>query len=290
MNTLAGIAWDPQIRGFLAVLVGVVVLMGSVYLLLATNAGNRLGFLLAATGFFGWMVIMGLIWWIYGIGMQGAAPSWEVKEYNFQLEAATNDDLAQLDPSELPTDPAELYDLEPADYEAATEDLDLGSDWTLIAEADPSYGEAKAAVDEFILDTPLTGLEVAAPEDYIVTYAFERGGKDTLDNDPTRLERITLWLEHTFLQPTHPPHYAAVQVRPVVPQEQEAGQPPPTPLPDESKPTVTYLLERDIGDKRFPAAMITIGSGLIFGVLCNMLHRRDRLVARARALVPAAGS
>jgi hypothetical protein len=30
LNVLAGIAWDPQIRGFLTLAVGVVVLMGSV--------------------------------------------------------------------------------------------------------------------------------------------------------------------------------------------------------------------------------------------------------------------
>ena len=41
IHLLAGIAWDPQIRGFLAVLVGVVVLMGSIYLLLSTNIGAR---------------------------------------------------------------------------------------------------------------------------------------------------------------------------------------------------------------------------------------------------------
>ena len=39
LHLLAGIAWDPQLRGFLAVAVGVVVLMGSVYLLLGTNLG-----------------------------------------------------------------------------------------------------------------------------------------------------------------------------------------------------------------------------------------------------------
>src|SRR3546814_5128049 len=71
LNLIAGIAFDPTIRGIRAVGVGVVVLMGSVYLLLATNTGTRLGFLLALTGFFGWMAIMGSIWWIYGIGMQG---------------------------------------------------------------------------------------------------------------------------------------------------------------------------------------------------------------------------
>ena len=70
VHVFAGIAWDPQIRGFLAVLVGVVVLMGSVYLLLGTNLGARLGFLVAISWIFGWCTIMGLTWWMYGtIGM-----------------------------------------------------------------------------------------------------------------------------------------------------------------------------------------------------------------------------
>ncbi len=43
----AGISWDPGIRGILTVAVGVAVLMGSVYLILATNTGARLGMLIA---------------------------------------------------------------------------------------------------------------------------------------------------------------------------------------------------------------------------------------------------
>ena len=68
-----GLDFNIFIRGLLVVLTGVGVLMGSVYVLLATNSGARTGLLLAATGFFGWMVIMGIIWWIYGIGLQGDA-------------------------------------------------------------------------------------------------------------------------------------------------------------------------------------------------------------------------
>src|SRR3546814_15204356 len=75
LHTLAGIAWDPQIRGFLATAVGVVVLMGSVYLLVGTNLGSRLGFLLSGAAFFRWMPLMGLPWWVYGpIGLIGTAP------------------------------------------------------------------------------------------------------------------------------------------------------------------------------------------------------------------------
>ncbi len=80
VDLLAGLAWDPEIRGFLAVLTGVVVLMGSVWLLVVTNSGVRLGTLIALAGFFGWMTIMGSIWWIYGIGYAGDAPTWEQVE------------------------------------------------------------------------------------------------------------------------------------------------------------------------------------------------------------------
>ena len=121
-NVLAGIAYDPTIRGILAVGVGVVVLMGSVYLLLGTNTGNRLGFLLAATGFFGWMAIMGLIWWIYGIGMLGTAPSWHVVEYNTtDTDMAVTDEVRLLDKEPVPTEPGVVQTIaeeDPEQFEA----------------------------------------------------------------------------------------------------------------------------------------------------------------------------
>ena len=89
-HVLAAITWSPGFRGILVVAVGVLVLMGSVYLLLATNTGARLGFLLALTGLIGWMTIMGLVWSMYGIGKQGPAASWKVEELNY-------DDLTQAE-------------------------------------------------------------------------------------------------------------------------------------------------------------------------------------------------
>jgi len=35
---------------------------------------------------------------------------------------------------------------------------------------------------------------------------------------------------------------------------------------------------RDLGDKRMPAGLTTIGSLIIFLVLCYMLHRREKLL------------
>ncbi|MCX7621155.1 MAG: hypothetical protein N2037_09980 [Acidimicrobiales bacterium] len=82
-TVIAGLSWDPAIRGILSVAVGVVVLLGSVYLLLATNTGARLGFQLAAAGLFGWLTILTLMWWVQppGIGPRGGnEPHWKPVE------------------------------------------------------------------------------------------------------------------------------------------------------------------------------------------------------------------
>ena len=72
--SMLAITWNPEIRGIIAVLVGFVVLCGSVYLILSTNLGGRLGFLVALTALAGWLATMGLIWWVYGIGLKGPRP------------------------------------------------------------------------------------------------------------------------------------------------------------------------------------------------------------------------
>ncbi|MEA3077950.1 MAG: hypothetical protein QOF60_2858, partial [Actinomycetota bacterium] len=77
---LAALTWDPEIRGMLIVLTAFVLLPGSVYMLLATNTGAKLGFLLAAAGLTGWIAAMAWIWVVYGIGIKGPEPHWVVKE------------------------------------------------------------------------------------------------------------------------------------------------------------------------------------------------------------------
>jgi hypothetical protein len=289
LNVLAGIAWDPQIRGFLALLVGVVVLMGSVYLLLATNVGSRLGFYIASAAFWGWMLIMGVVWWLYGtVGMLGEAPKWEITEIVYpDTDEALLSEAHDLDTSELPP-PEEYGELEGDAFAEMRDEVEpsLGG-WILLPESDKSYGEAKATVDEYFVEHPIEALNIETASDYIATYAFETGGKTALPRDPSRIERITTRLRQTFLELRHPPHYAIVQVQPVLPKETIPGEAPPTPEADPSAPVVSVIMERDIGDVRFPGAMLTISSGIMFGLTCNGLHRRDKLVAQRRGLVPA---
>ena len=292
LNLLAGIAFDPFVRGLGAVGIGVVVLMGSVYLILATNTGNRLGFLLAATGFFGWMAIMGAIWWIYGIGMLGQAPSWEVIEYNVgDVSQAQTEPVRRLDLSTLPSDgdgpdyaglaaialddPDALVEIE-EQLQAAT------GGWTYLPASDPSRGESEATVSDVLPDCSTCAFGIDGPADYLVLGAFEVGGKTQLPNDPNRWDRVrTKLVQATEL--THPKKYVVVQVQKVIEQEAQPGQAPPRPEVDPSEPIVSVVMLRDIGDRRFPSAVITISSTLIFALLCWVLHQRERILEANQA-------
>ncbi len=289
VSVIAGIAWDPQIRGFLATLVGVVVLLGSIYLLLGTNLGTRLGFFVASAAFWGWMFLMGAVWWVYGnVGMLGETPHWVVREVLYPgTQESGIPEVRELHTDEMPPleEYAELDEEQFAEMEAAVQDS-LGG-WDILPESDASFGEAKATVDEHFVQEPDQELALDSADDYISVYSFERGGKETLPDDPDRWDRIWTKLKNTFWEIRHPPHYAIVQVQPVIPQTAEPGQAPPLPEADDTKDVVSVVLERDLGDVRFPAAMITIGSGLMFAVMCVALHRRDQVVAQARGLVPA---
>jgi len=47
------------------------------------------------------------------------------------------------------------------------------------------------------------------------------------------------------------------------------------------------VLERNRGALRLPSTMFLIFSIVVFTILANMLHRRDKLATANRALVPA---
>ena len=287
LNVLAGIAYDPTIRGILAVGVGVVVLMGSVYLILATNTGNRLGFLLSVTGLFGWMAIMGIIWWIYGIGMLGQAPSWQVVEYNANdTSQAVTDRVRDLDLSVLP------QGIDGVDYDLITETLDENPEafaaiedeleettggWKLLPASDPARGEAEATVSAQLPECDTCNFGIESPSDYKVLGAFEVGGKTGLPDDPTRFDRIETQIR-SALTIKNPKRYAVIQVQKVIEQEAVPGEAPPLPEVDVEEPIISVVMIRDIGDRRFPSAVITVSSTLIFLLLCWILHQRERIL------------
>jgi hypothetical protein len=279
---VAGIGWDPEIRGILSVLVGVVVLMGSIYLVLATNLAQRLGFLLALTAVFGWLTIHGLVWWLYppGTGPAGRPPAWEVEEIVYgDLSESLLDEAHDIDTSTLPP-PTEVNELTPEEVAALSEEhADELNEWELLDASDASRGEAQTALDAVLAEGTIPGLEDTASRVY--TYTFETGGKPERESDSV-IDRVKNRISNT-LRLKNPPHYAIVQFQPAIPQEAVPGEPPPVPVADEDAQVISAVLVRDIGQRRLPASLITIGSGLIFGLLCAMLHQRDRRVAEHRS-------
>ena len=77
-----------------------------------------------------------------------------------------------------------------------------------------------------------------------------------------------------------------------MPQQTEPGRAPAKPVIDTTQPHQYVYMVRDLGAVRQPAGFITIGSLIIFLVLCYMLHSRDRVVAENKAAkaIPAKAS
>ncbi|MGE0877054.1 MAG: hypothetical protein AB7L13_03045 [Acidimicrobiia bacterium] len=240
---MLAISWEPEIRGITTVAIAVGVLMGSVYLLLMTNLGSRLGFMVSFAGFFGWMFLMGGIWWVYGIGLQGEAPSWK--------------------PEGVIVGEARLAE------EEVTADLADEEKWHPLAADNPQRGQIQAAADEvLVIETKVFPSADASGPFYIPEHVYSKGGATYPE-----------WFFNLF----HEKHYALVQVRPTARVQVEPGKAAATPVADEKAPVYSVLLIRDLGYRRLPAASICIGSGIIFGLSCMALHRRDRVVAEHRS-------
>ncbi|MEI2655228.1 MAG: hypothetical protein V9G12_24335 [Microthrixaceae bacterium] len=112
---IGAIAFDPTIRGVLVVVVSTTVLLGSIFMILATNSGVRVGFLVAASGFFAWMFLMGSIWVIYGIGLKGRDPAWMPTDINYSRTTAMPGvpEIAKLPAEESLPDPETLLEERP---------------------------------------------------------------------------------------------------------------------------------------------------------------------------------
>ena len=76
----------------------------------------------------------------------------------------------------------------------------------------------------------------------------------------------------------------------MVDQPRLPGQPPPRPIVDESKPVISVIMVRDLGNLRLKPALVTLGSLFIFAALCLFLHERDKLAWRQREAGARAGA
>ena len=148
---VAALSWNPQVKGALIVLVAVLILCGSVYFILATNTGARLGFLLAGAGLMGWIAILGVVWTVYGIGLKGTAPSWVVL-------TTVQGDVGRATKAELSGFP---------------------KGWKALKLDNPETAEAQAAGDAVLAPPPSEGKKglFKSSTDYVPVAAYDRGGE-----------------------------------------------------------------------------------------------------------------
>jgi hypothetical protein len=251
--------WYPTILGVLVVLSAVSLFCGSVYLLLATNLGARLGFLVAVAGLSGFMVLLSCLWLTTASPLntlKGRVPTWKA------VESLKGGDRAR---SKVP----------------AVRNLTKANEVKDTAE----QSNLKAVVDQVVVtpkgtpgsDAVATTNKFAIYEDstlYLVPHYFEIGGGKLFSQVKAHVSG-TFPLLHVSL---HQPLYAVVDICPIDQAAQVVpfGDPPPTPVCDTSKPITSIVFERDLGSVRVPPFVALLGSSVLFILSLLGLHWRER--------------
>jgi hypothetical protein len=297
IHMLGTLSWDPQVRGFLIVFAALAILPGTIYVLISTNLGARIGFLVAIAGLTGWMMLLSLTWILYGSGMKGRDPSWKVKEV-VHSESVT--DLSSAALPKLDGFPHHWHKAPPSVLGDSTAAAD---NFITKTGRRPKIGPEGPIVKDPTPEELRYAAEWSTSDQYVVLGGYERGGDNCFGprascthHLPKKIlawnishNKILFWKIHHKFFFLHSPHYVAVQLRSAVQGENDPfNKPTYTKDADLTKPVVTVIVERDLGSTRFPQFMLFLSSGIIFFVTCHALHRRDkRIMARRAAGTPA---
>lgn len=267
MNLLA-IGWEPELRGLLTVVIAVVILMGSIYLIMLTNMGSRLAFLVTLAGLAGWMMIMGAVWWIYGIGLRGPDPTWQ------PVPGATviqdTDALRSVGIIDRPLDIAD--DATPAESAAAVGELLIDDGYILLDPASPAFGQAQASASEYLEEEG-----AFAAGEYTVVDVYDVGGDRYPRIKAGGLPGLTDE-SLDFIAFFHEPHFVVAEAAPFEQVREEPGRAPARSVIDETRQRQYVYMVRDLGARRQPAVVLTLGGGAIFLSLCYLLHRREKFL------------
>jgi hypothetical protein len=263
--------WMPELRGILIVIIAVFTLMGSVYMVMLTNIGARLGFLVAFSALAGWMFIMGAVWWAYGIGLKGPEPSWEpVTGRTILQDTQALTQSGALDAPVVVDDAAA-----PIDVAVAVEEQFVAEGWKQLDPSAAAFGQTSSQAEIYLLESG--AFEAGG---FRVVNVFDYGGERYPRLADGKVDFLAFW---------HKPRYVVVEVAPVLAQRVEPGRAPPVPVIDQSRPHQYVYMIRDQGAKRQPAGFITVGSLIVFLITVWLLHSRDRRVAynRGQLALPA---
>jgi hypothetical protein len=240
--------WYPTILGVLVVVAGIGLFCGSIYVLLGTNLGARLGFLVAFTGLMGFMVILSLLWCTTASPLntiKGRIPQWRVQEVVSTPEKSKIEAVHGIQKKANRVDPTEA-----ANVKAAVDAVLVPKVATPTAPLGPD--DNKFAIDQF---TDVTK--------YMILNTFEVGGS-----------KPQFWK----LQFTHDPLYAVSQFCQVAaaPVDRPSVLPPLPPECDPNGVTGYVVLSRDLGSLRVPPFVAFVMSSILFVLGLLMLHWREK--------------
>jgi hypothetical protein len=210
--------WDPTILGVITVLCAVGLFCGSVYLLLSTNLGARLGFLVAGARLAAFMVLLSGSWIITATPLnspKGRTAGWHVKEVVDDPSEAGIEDVRDIVGNGSAQDEEQLAQLRPA-LEAA-----------LVTASVPENEEApEQPLAQFSASTDLL-------TDFEGFQAYEMGGGT----------KNLFW---------HNDKYAVVQFCTRLEVEVSAGEAPPVPECDPLVAKQWAVMQYDFGSIRQP--------------------------------------
>lgn len=246
--------WYPTILGILVFLAGIAMFIGTVYLLLATNLGARLGFLITAAALSGFMLLLSLLWLTNAFPLttlKGRIPQWVAVE---KLEGG---DVARSDIGVVQRVEQEGRKVDPGEEANLKAALDA-----VLVTGGTGEGEAPAGAEEFAT--------FESASDFLLTEAFEVGGGGRVS---VTTQSGFPWLAVSF----HKPRYAVAFVCPVDKAALDVpfGDPIPAPTCDRAQPTDVVVFERDLGSLRVPPLVVLIASSILFGLSLLALHWRE---------------
>ncbi|GIU90845.1 MAG: hypothetical protein KatS3mg010_1944 [Acidimicrobiia bacterium] len=249
--------WDPTILGVLVVLSAVGLFCGSVYLLLATNLGARLGFLVAGACLSGFMVLLSSLWITTATPLnspKGRPAEWEVKEVVDDPSASEIEAVRTIFEKGEPQDVEQLAQLRsPVDAALVRVEPEGGAEPP--EQPFAQFGSSNDFLTEF---------------DGYRTYVVGGGSKNVF------------W---------HEPEYAVVEICPRLEVEVAPGETPPPPQCDPLGGTEFVVLQHDLGSLRQPPWIYFGASLLTFILFLRGLHwyemdRRERAAAGQLRPVP----
>jgi len=244
--------WNPTILGVLVVLSAIMLFCGSVYLLLATNLGARLGFLVAGASLTGFLVLLSILWMTTFTPLEspkGRDTSWKVKEI---VTAPTDAKIARV------------QNIQKQGSKIAAEDL----------------ANIRPAIDAaLVIPLPGSGLTASQFAKYQTSSDYLVGEQGLTAYNIGGGTKNVFW---------HKPRYAAVEYCQVKQVAVPFGEKPPLPKCDPLVPRQFVVLERDLGSLRQPPFFYFISFSVLFGLFLLGLHwyELDQRERKARGLTP----